>query len=491
MEPDLRRWTHSYKYVPSGAGEDEIANADTSALQAAHRVMTQCRVKPPAFQFHLSPQKMFALLSEGTSFSYFDRLFLDEALRYARVCRELANRIQSDNPELALTLLKSALLPGSSHLAFDSHDAYMAWEKAMSRHWDQLGVEAERLSGEFQNLATRADEYDEDHRRDVLSRFLPGFFQFAAFSGALHAAYLIRKTQDAWNFRIKASMVILEEQAGHADEAWTIKNECLDLLRLDDELWAEVSKSVFLPAVSLPPAPTAVQPFQEALSQLLDSRFEPLLTLINANLQVTHAVHDRLDFVVEKLIDLDQRSELTWRQISQFARKEPDYEGIRRAIETSLANCLGDGWRRLRSASRKDLIDAEYVFQHCSRWETGWRMAVLGYCTTAERELTATYRFVRDQVFSTSAAGPTSSATFGDLIQSLERLGARLPTRKPPLPGLEALLNSIEQLWRLNAIRNRAAHPSANEVTKDEAVWVKDALLGGILTAIVAVRPAQ
>ena len=119
-------------------------------------------------------------------------------------------------------------------------------------------------------------------------------------------------------------------------------------------------------------------------------------------------------------------------------------------------------------------------------------MAVLGYCTTAERELPISYAAIRGQLFPVRDTQPTTTETLGDLIQALEKLGMWLPKSKPPPP---ALLNSLDVLKRLNVIRRRAAHPKKQRVSRDEAVWVREALLtsqsGPLLVTIVALRPQQ
>lgn len=122
-------------------------------------------------------------------------------------------------------------------------------------------------------------------------------------------------------------------------------------------------------------------------------------------------------------------------------------------------------------------------------------MAVLGYCTTAERELKPSYRTVRDQLVPASSAEPPAVETLGDLIQSLENLAAWLPKSKPVASSLQALLNSVGELRRLNAIRIRATHPKDRGVSRDEAIWVREALLGNksgaLLATILAVRVKQ
>jgi len=508
MQTDATRWRRSYKYVPWAAGEEEIANSQTGELRAAYRLMQSCKSRPPEYHFQLAIPEALSLVSEGTLLPYFDKLILDQSLRYARVCREFARRVESENPELALGLLQAAILPGACALAFESHDVYMEWWHRTSQRADEVWPEVEKLIGEVQNLTGPTDGNDEGHRLDVLLRFLRGLLDYAVDHALLGTAFAISQKQDAWNLWIKASMVPLVDRLGRPEDASSLENECLDLLRdllhtnrllgihnglglrLWDEVFGVVSKSVVPPATPVAlPLPEAKE-LETALSRVLDSKLGPLLRSMTENVEISHALQDRLDFIVEKLIDLDQRSELTWQQISQSARQEPDYEKATRGIEASLEKRLGDMWRELRPGSREDLVDAEYVFQDCDRRRRGWRMAVLGYCTTAERELKASYRGVRGQLLPVTPAEPATHETLGDLIQSVQGLAACLPKSKPVPSSLEALLHSVDELWRLNGIRNRTAHPK--DVSRNDAVWAREALLGnksgGLLATILAVR---
>lgn len=497
MNSDLRRWRRSYRYLAFGAGEEEITQSSTSDLQAAHRLMEPCKAKPPAFELELPMEKISSLLSEGTYFSYFDKVILDEALRYARVCRELAVRTESDHPELALALLASALLTHSSFLAFENHEAYMSWWDRTSQQVDGLGPEVIKLARELQNLSGQAGQSNQGYEDDLLLRFVERSSEYALCQGLLQAAFAIREKQDAWNFRIKASKLALEERLGHREEAQELRGECLDLLRNNDDLLSVVLDQAIDRAVIPSPAPVpATAPMTEqiemALTRVLDSGLEPLLKSMHESLQISHALHDRLDSVVEKLIDLDQRSELTWRQVRDLAHKGADYGQVRRAIENSLSSQLGDTWLSLKPASRRDLVDAEYVYQQCSEWGTGWRMAVLGYCTTVERELKAGYTAIRGAFTVSEGESGSLDNTLGGLVQAIEKLAAWLPKTKPlPVPW-RALFGSIDVLRDMNAVRIRAAHPKDKEVSRDEATWVRQVLVGGdsssLLSNIVAVH---
>ena len=511
MQTDATRWRRSYKYVPWAAGEEEIANSQTGELRAAYRLMQSCKIRPPRYEFQAANLEILSLASEGTLLPYFEKSILDESLRYARVSRELARRVESENPELALSLLQAAILPGASALAFERHDAYSEWWDRAKQKADEAWAKVEKLAGEIKNLTGLTGGNDDDHKLDVVRTWASALFEDAFVHGLLKAAFAISERQDAWNLCIKASMVALADRVGPPEDASRLENECLDLLgdllhtnrllgthnglgmNLWDEVFGVVSKSVVPPAVPLAPTPPAAKEIETVLSRVLDSKLGPLLRSMTENVKVSHALQDRLDFIVEKLIDLDQRSELTWQQISQSARQEPEYEEATRDIEASLKERLGDMWRRLTPGSSEDLVDAEYIYKHCCQRGRGWRMAALGYCTTAERELQASYRTVRDQLVPASAAETATVQTLGDLIQSVEGLGARRPKSKPAPSGLGALLSSVDELWRLNSVRKKATHPKG--ISKDEVTWVRQTLLGNksaaLLATILAVRVNQ
>jgi hypothetical protein len=490
MDADFEKWRRSYDHLPIGAGDDEISNSSTDDLEAAHRLMEPCNEKPPGFQIELSGEQVSSFLSEPSLWSpYFHNLALNEGLRYARVCKELATRVEGRDGESALGLFKSALLPSASALAFESYDARKSW-------WDRANEGLLGLVGVLSELPTESGAYDRAPNLLVLA--MEWFLDLEGVTGMVSASFVIAEKQDAWNFWIKASMVGLEQRLGHGEEASRLRDECLAELGINDDLWTEVLNRlgekavVSFPAPALPTGPMS-EAVETAVARVLQLGLEPLVRSMHENLQITHAIQDRIDFVVERLIDLDQRSQLTWQEVSRLARQEPDYEELRRNIEASLASRLGNAWLQLRPDSQEDLVDAEFVFGQCNKAGKGWRMAVLGYCTTAERELPITYAAIRDQLFPVGDTHVTTTETLGDLIQALEKLGMWLPKSKPPPPSLKSLLNSLDVLKRLNVIRVRAAHPKKQRVSGEEAVWVREALLtsqsGPLLLTIVAARP--
>lgn len=492
-DADFNRWQQSYEYLPFGSGEAETGNGSTSDLQAAHRLMEPCRKKPPSIEIEISPH---SLITDDTYRSVIETWILDEYLRFARVCRELGRRLESEQPEVALDMFGSALLPGSTDLPFATHEEFTTW-------WEQQveprGAELMRLVEGMKNHLVEPAEDSEGHNRDYIQEVFEQYAEYLMFSGIAGANIAISQMEDAWNLWIKAAMVILENRLDHHKEAQTIREECLDLVRFNDDLWGDVfdraiEKSIItLPAPAQPTPPIAVEITAE-VAQVLDSKLEPLLSSMHESVQLSHALHDRLDVVVEKLIDLDQQSELSWQHIRQVTRHEPNYDEMRRSIETSLTDQLGDTWRRLEPASREDLVDAEYVFGQCDRWQRGWRMAVLGYCTTTERELKISYRDIRQRIIPVQDTEATSNDTLGDLIRALRNLKESWLSKSKPLPhASQTLLDSLNKLGRLNGIRKRATHAKEKEVSRDDAVWVREALLSGqssaLLTMIIAARP--
>jgi len=502
MDADFEKWRRSYDHLAIGAAEDEIRNTSSTAdLEAAHRLMEPCKQKPPAFQVELPGEQLSSLLSDpALSRQYFEKLVLDQSLRYARVCKELATRLEEHDTESALRLFDSALLPSASSLAFESREARKTWRDKANEGLDALAGALKRVGEGLSELPTEPGAYSDAPKDDLLLRVTNGLIHLAVAEGMVRASFAIAKMEDAWNFWIKMSMVGLEQRLGHGEEASRLRDECLALLGIDDDLWAQLlnrlsEKSVVsFPAPALPTRPMA-EAMETALARVLQSGLEPLVRSMHENLQITHAIQDRIDFVVERLIDLDQRSDLIWQQIRQSARQEPDYDELRRGVETSLASSLGDVWPELKPDSQEDLVDAEFVFGQCNKAGKGWRMAVLGYCTTAERELPITYSAIRDQLFPVGDTHVTTTETLGDLIQALERLGTWVPKSKPPPPSLKSLLNSLDVLKRLNVIRVRAAHPKKQPVSRDDAVWVREALLtsqsGPLLVTLVRVRPQR
>lgn len=389
---DMRKWQKSYEYLPVGSGEEEIANASTAALRAAHGLMEASNAKARQFTATLSPEEILHEHADGTGSSYFRRLVLDESLRYARVCWELGTRFEVEDAEKASVLLRSALLPGSCFFAFENHAAYKSWWDKTVGEWDRLSRALEKLTAQVRDLLEEPGKYTIEYRRDLSTKWLTDLGHWKFLDAQLNAAFNISEKQDAWNFRVKVALAEVEKRLGHTEETRSLRKACLDLLDMNDDLWNDLtvpptSKSIAFVRASARSSQSVVEEFEATLNQVLDrvldSKLEPLLKSV----EITHGLHDRLDFVVEKLIDLDQRSALTWQHIRQSALEEPSFEERKSSIESSLASLLGAIWRRLDADSRDDLVVAEFVFRQCAGFGSGWRMPVMAYCTTAEREL--------------------------------------------------------------------------------------------------------
>src|SRR3990172_6246044 len=65
---------------------------------------------------------------------------------------------------------------------------------------------------------------------------------------------------------------------------------------------------------------------EERLRRVLRAELQPASGHLQAIRDRVDAVHSRLDLIVEKLLDLDQRSELTWEQVREWAKKSPEAE---------------------------------------------------------------------------------------------------------------------------------------------------------------------
>ena len=117
MNSEDDMWRRSYEYLPFAAGEGDIAKADTSDLQAAHRLMEPCNKKPPSTEIEISAHSLF---TDDTYRSLIDTWILDEHLRVARVCRELGGRLESDRLSYpAPRPARSSLLGGCSRMSHD------------------------------------------------------------------------------------------------------------------------------------------------------------------------------------------------------------------------------------------------------------------------------------------------------------------------------------------------------------------------------------
>ncbi len=147
-------WKESYRWLPFGAGEEEIAACSTPALRQAYECMRSCSKRPPAFgvltlpEFFLGQElltrstlrrlvedtvdeegerrRLAALLEPAHGLDVLKwqveqvaQLLHNEGVRYPRVCRELASRVWRSDPSFACQLLKEALAPSSLELCIE------------------------------------------------------------------------------------------------------------------------------------------------------------------------------------------------------------------------------------------------------------------------------------------------------------------------------------------------------------------------------------
>jgi hypothetical protein len=200
-------------------------------------------------------------------------------------------------------------------------------------------------------------------------------------------------------------------------------------------------------------------------------------------------VQGRLDLIVERLIDLDQRSEMTWEQVREWAKKSP--EGEKAKIRDGLEATLGHVWSKLEPGSQEDLIDAKVVSAECSRVGSAWRCAAIGYCTAVERELKKTVEHIRERFPTPSIA---KAEMLGEQIEALRTIGEWALKAKglPEAVRSVSSRESINRLWELNAIRRAAAH--AGKVTQTNVERIQHLLLGSerktqpLLGVIVSAR---
>jgi hypothetical protein len=161
----------------------------------------------------------------------------------------------------------------------------------------------------------------------------------------------------------------VNSRMGHDEEANALKSECLKLVEYDDDLWTEIFDRAVIPATTKPSSSSLVPPrpptpeFDHDVLRLLSklTKLDEFETLLAENVRISRATQDRMDLVYDKLVDLDQRTELTWETISKSARGYADYAGAVDSIASELRLSLGEVWSQLAEESREDLTDAEYV----------------------------------------------------------------------------------------------------------------------------------
>lgn len=197
----------------------------------------------------------------------------------------------------------------------------------------------------------------------------------------------------------------------------------------------------------------------------------------------------RMDNLVEKVIDIEQRVNLTLGAVSQLAGVEPPAE---RAYVEELRLGLAAVWESLDPQTRAELVDAEIRVADCQRTGSGWRDVALNYANAIERELKITLDRMRQEVFHVTAGG--TSETLGQLIHSLGDYSK--VDRKLLSPNAISLVwdGYDSLLFELNDIRKRI-HPPRKPVDRHAGQRAKSLVLdpqGGhdkaLLVAIVEAR---
>jgi len=467
MDSDVTRWRRSYKYLPYDAGEEDIATADTRELLHAYRFMADCETRPagmaalvPPELTELAPQAAF-----DATLGHMRGLFWNQALRFVRTCREVGRRLERDDPQQAASFFRHALLAQRTcYLASDDYDSFssrLALEmRRCDKALDRLRSQSEAAPG-TQELWFRLGEY-------------------AAGRAMVEITFDIREIQDAWNFWITACLIPVEERMGHEDQVALLKDRCLELLRSDDYLWREVMRP---PRMMLPAVPErGIAPWRGAEgAQTVRASFPAdivdWLKGAGGISAAVESIQSRLDLVVEKLIDIDQRTQLTWERIRELLDCDPQHEQAKDRIERSLAAELGETWAKLESATREDLVDAEFVFEQCSRWRSGWGMAVVGYFTALERELTTTYLLFAN-VLGIPSGRAQETKTLGQLARQIQEAAQVRASKTGSLPaGAQVLLQAAQAVRRLNSVRRRATHPADRKCSEDDAGRVRQAVL--------------
>lgn len=399
---------------------------------------------------------------------------MNEALRFGRVCFELGTRATNERRESSLAYLESALLPGCSSFAAEAGaDAeYLAWQESVLAELHKGKAYIERL------IADRAVERegrpnDEVARSEFSRTLVQSLLRMADLLSILYSRQKLVEMQQDWNLQITVWMEQAQRAVGRTKEAETLRSECLEVVMYNDDIWSRVAETIKRDQreIALMPRTSGREEFsalRTLLNEALESKLEPVLTAVKQTLQTGYAVQDRLDLVVERLIDLNERSKLTWAAVREKAREEPDYREQRDRISRKLGETLSATWRELRSQSQTDLVDAEFVFEQCKKVDAGWRMAIMGYAVVLERELRASYPSITERLLGTP--GTNVPKKLGDFIDALRKSAARFKNHTDP--SLRALFDSLDLIAEINDRRN-AAHASGEIDARDRRVGQK------------------
>lgn len=209
------------------------------------------------------------------------------------------------------------------------------------------------------------------------------------------------------------------------------------------------------------------------------------LRLLQEIKELGEAAHSRMDGMVEKLIDIDQRSELTWERVRQRGKESPEAEQA--SISSGLEARLGHAWSALEPVSQKDLICAKkMVSADCEEGRLDWYYPAMGYGKVTECELKKSMDYLK-KVFGLS---PGKKETLGELIHALRDLAGLAGSPKELSNGGRVLLEQrhISLLHKLNKINTRAKHEvvSRAEVLRMEHLLLESHDNGKPLLAVIA-----
>ncbi len=195
-------------------------------------------------------------------------------------------------------------------------------------------------------------------------------------------------------------------------------------------------------------------------------------------------MHDRLDNIVEMLIDLH----LEWGQIQRaISQLVPVQE--QEAAERQLASRLGPIWNNLTPETQDCIVTATMLMTWRQNVRAGWQYPVLGLWEAVERELDRTLEPLRRK-YRLSAAQVAKDKRF-----RWEDWLSRFAETNPSHPLVPALLDLVADIRTARELRNAAAHAARARVSVAQAKAMDDIVLGprgnGLLAKLVAIRTVK